>query len=92
MAVKKKRVSPKVTKAVVEGGTVTVGMGVRLSANFNSLNFDIGATLPLKPGEAPEKGLERVKSLVHGFFTGQAGEEVAYLQQFTDDIKKGKRT
>lgn len=79
------------TRAVVEGGTVTIGMGVRLSANYNSLNFDISASLPLLPGEQAVKGLKRVEDTVKAFFIQEAPEQTNFLQEFIDSIKKGRR-
>lgn len=46
-------------------GTVTVGAGIRMSGvQYQSANFDISLTLPIKGGETPEKAVERVDGLV----------------------------
>lgn len=46
-------------------GSVTVGAGIRMSGvQYQSANFDISLTLPVKDGETPEKALERVDDIV----------------------------
>lgn len=84
-----KKAKPKVTTRV-EGGNVTVSMGVRISANYNSESFDVGATLPIQPGEAENDALERTRKVVVVFFTENQTDILNTLDAVIKERKRGR--
>ena len=81
--------TPKVTTKV-DGGTVTVLMGIKISANYNSESFDVGATLPIKPGESEDKALERTQGVVKTFFSEKHKGILDGLDGVIRDRKRGR--
>ena len=60
----------KVTK--IEGGSVSIGMGIKFSSNYNSTDFNMQITLPIQPGETPADAATRVHDLAAGVFNEKA--------------------
>jgi hypothetical protein len=88
-ATKKAVATPKVTTKV-EGGMVTVSMGIKISANYNSESFDVGATLPIRPGESENEALERTRAIVTDFFSDNHGTTLDNLDGVIRDRKRGR--
>lgn len=77
--------APKKTSSVsVVDGKVTVNLGIRMSADFQSASFDVGLTLPLEEGESPDDGLSRVSSTLMTFLDEQGP---AAMNDMADHIK-----
>lgn len=67
--------APKKTTVSVVDGKVTVNLGIRMSADFQSASYDLGLTLPIMEGEAPEEAMRRVSETAVIYFT-DASEDV----------------
>lgn len=62
----------KTTKESVSGGMATVHVGMKLSANYQTTDVQIGLTLPLEPGEGTQAALTRVHREVDKYFAKAA--------------------
>lgn len=68
--------APKKTSSVsVVDGKVTVNLGIRMSADFQSASYDLGLTLPIMDGETPEAAMQRVTETAVNHFS-DASEDV----------------
>lgn len=76
-------------KESLAGGLITVGMGIRVSANYNSENFDISVTLPLRDGATPEEQLIDLKQRVGAFFEENVHSALNDLDQVIRSRKRG---
>ena len=86
----KKKATKTVTKST-EGGTVTVNCGLRLSANYQSADFNIGMTLPIEPLEDPEDALVRVHQQVEMYFNNVASGAFESLDAKMSDVKSARQ-
>lgn len=82
----KKKVTKKVTKkaATIDGGSVSVTLGVTVSANYQSQKYEVGLSRPIPSGSTPEKALAWVGKEVEAFFD----ETVApVIDKLADHVK-----
>ena len=84
---KKKRSQPTVTEDM-NGVSVHVSVGAKCSVDYSSLDFNLGATTNVLPGESVEEALERTREQVIAFFTEH--EEATYdvLHETVDRRKR----
>lgn len=91
----KKKVSRKSVSVV--GGSVHVLMGCKLAStigrsDFNSLNFEVGLTLPINTDEDIEAASDRVVQTAYRLFGKNSDEAMETLQDFGEGrARKNKR-
>lgn len=80
--------APKKTSSVsVVDGKVTVNLGIRMSADFQSASYDLGLTLPIMEGETPEEAMERVAATASNYFSESSDVQMATLASNIGIIK-----
>ena len=86
-----KKTKRKVVKKVDnEGGTVSVHVGLKLVANYQSEDFNVGATLPIQENETVMEAFDRTEKLVSGFFEETHNRVFDDLTNIIGDRKKGR--
>lgn len=83
----------KVVKKTAEG-KVFVSMGLKLSANFQTGDMNIGMEQQVLPGETTEQAMQRVFDQVQSFFIGKREPVMEELHGFarekSNSLKKNK--
>lgn len=80
--------APKKSTASVAGGMVSVGLGIRMSADFQSAAYDVGLSLPINEGESVEEALSRVHAEANKGADSTMVEQMDRLATDISSIKK----
>jgi len=81
--------APAKKAAAPSGGTVSISVGLKLSANYNSEDFNVGATIPLG-GDSVSDKLAEAKACVMAFFTTEVDPVFDHLDGIIQKRKRGR--
>lgn len=87
---KMKKTVKKTTSVDDAGGTASCHLGIKLGASYSSADFNVGATVPIQPGESAEEASDRVNAIVEGVVNEKADDAIDNLWKKIQKHKEEK--
>lgn len=81
----------KTTKVSVSGGMATIHIGMKLSANYQTTDIQVGLSLPVIPNESADAALTRVHREVDAYFLKAAPRVVDAVNKVRNKVKNKDR-
>lgn len=84
----KKRVTKSPPDIRIGNGTVYVGLGLKISQNFQTTDFNLGVNLPIADGEEASDAVDRVHETVSKLFADKADPSFDMLGRLLNRRKR----